>query len=457
MDAVLRTDLGRFEAILEEAARLSDRYLSGLDARTVSRPPISLPLLDLPDEGRGASDALDVFDARYFAELTASTGPRWFGYVVGGATPAAVAGDWLTAALDQDNGEGATVHLEIEAVHMLRQLLGLPADHSGLFVTGGTMANFAGLATGRQWLGRERGVDVAHEGLVAAGPVTVLSGCPHASIGKALAMLGLGRASLDEVPCLPGTEAVDPAALQSALRRLNGRPCIVVGNAGTVHATSFDDFEALGRLKREFGFWLHVDAAFGLFAACSPRYAHLVAGVAHADSITVDAHKWLNVPYDCGVIFTRHADLQRQVFRNAGAAYLGDPPDAVDFMNRTPESSRRLRALPVWFTLMAYGRSGYRDIVERDCEMAAALARRIEESTEFALLCPTTLNVVCFTLRGRPEAAPALLERLTADGRVFMTPTVYHGVPGIRAALCNWRTSDRDVAIAWDALRRCVP
>ncbi len=252
------------------------------------------------------------------------------------------------------------------------------------------------------------------------------------------------------------TEAVDPAALEHALDNGDQRPCIVIGNAGTVHSTSFDDFRELGRLRQKYGFWLHIDGAFGLFAACSPRYAHLVEGITAADSITVDAHKWLNVPYDCGTVFTRHAELQRQVFINANAAYLGEPSADFDYMNRTPETSRRLRALPVWFTFRAYGRAGYRDIVERDCAMAEALGERISASTLFQLLCPVTLNVVCFTLKGCPERALSLVERLAEDGQVFMTPTTYRGTPGIRVALCNWRTEANDIDIAWKALLRCA-
>jgi glutamate/tyrosine decarboxylase-like PLP-dependent enzyme len=452
----LHADLDGFSEVLGEAVRLSDRYLDTLSQRHVSRPPLFFPLLDLPEDGMGAAAALRSFEGRYFDGLTASTGSRSFGYVVGGATPAAVAGDWLTSALDQDNGEGVTVHLETEAARMLGQLLGVPEDYFGTFVTGATMANFTSLATGRQWHGRRRGVDVAQDGLVAMGGVRVLSGTPHVTISKAAAMLGLGRSCIAVIPCLPGTEAVDPAALEQALGNGDPRPRIVVGNAGTVHATSFDDFRELGRLKQKYGFWLHIDGAFGLLAACSPRYAHLVEGVSAADSITVDAHKWLNVPYDCGIVFTRHAELQRQVFINANAAYLGEPSSDFDYMNRTPESSRRLRALPVWFTLRAYGRAGYREIVERDCAMAEALGERISASTQFELLCPVTLNVVSFTPRGRPEQARSLVEKLTEDGQVFMTPTVYRGISGIRAALCNWRTEAGDIDLAWQALLRCV-
>jgi glutamate/tyrosine decarboxylase-like PLP-dependent enzyme len=452
----LEHDHSGFDAVLRAAVELARRYLGEVDSRPAGLSPTSHPLLHLPDEGRGGQKAIEAFAERYYDELTASAGPRSFGYVVGGATPAAVAGDWLTAAFDQDNGEGVTAHLETEAVHMLRQLFTLPEAQSGVLVTGATMANVAGLAAARQWLGRRRGVDVARDGVSALGVVRVLSGRPHGSIYKALAILGLGRDSVIEVPCLLGTEAVDPGALEALLREQSGQPCVVVGNAGTVNATSFDDLTALARLREKHGFWLHVDGAFGLFAACAPDYAHLVAGVETADSIAVDCHKWLNVPYDCGAVFTRHPQLQREVFVNANAAYLRDPSDVIDYMNRTPETSRRLRALPVWITLMAYGRAGYREIVERDCAAARTLAKRVEGSKNFRLLAPCTLNVACFALRDRPERTEEVLDRLTSDGTAFMTRTVYAGTPAIRAAFCNWRTTERDVERAWEALVRCV-
>jgi glutamate/tyrosine decarboxylase-like PLP-dependent enzyme len=288
-------------------------------------------------------------------------------------------------------------------------------------------------------LGERKGVSVADAGVGALGDVTVLSGAPHSSVFKALAILGIGRDRLRLVPTLPGREAVDVTALADALAATDG-PAIVVANAGTVNTVDFDDLVAIAALKDRFDFWLHTDGAFGAFAALSPRHEHLVAGLAQADSVCVDLHKWLNVPYDAAVQFTRRRDLQVAVFRNA-AAYLGLPADEPDFVHLTPESSRRLRALPAWFALTAYGRAGHRDIVERNVDAARRLGELLAAHPRIRLLAPVRLNVVCFTVADPQRVCDAV----AAGGDAFVTPTVLDGVPGIRAAFSNWRTTDADV------------
>ncbi|MFD8980977.1 pyridoxal phosphate-dependent decarboxylase family protein [Streptomyces sp. NPDC059564] len=457
MDRTLAADLACLPDLLDATRRAAAEALVTLDERPVvpapadAGPPAPEPL---PEHGDGTEAALDAFRTRWAPRFSASAGPRYLGFVTGGATPAALAGDWLTSAHDQNSNsafDGAGQHLERETTGWLRTLFGLSDAHTGTFVSGATLSNTVGLAIAREWLGERLGVSPAEDGVAALGPVRVLSGAPHSSIAKALSVLGLGRACLVRVPTLPGREAVDPAALGRALADAPG-PAVVVANAGTVNTVDFDDLTALAALKERHDFWLHTDAAFGAFAALSPAHAHLTAGLDASDSVCVDLHKWLNVPYDSAVQFTRRRDLQARVFANA-AAYLGPLGDEPDLVHLTPENSHRLRALAAWFTLRAYGRAGHREIVERDIDCARVLGAELERDPALRLLAPVRLNVVCFTLAAAPtpQRLAALREAVAAE--VFVTPTVYGGTPALRAAFSNWRTTHADVRRAAEALR----
>jgi glutamate/tyrosine decarboxylase-like PLP-dependent enzyme len=461
----LAADLDRFDQLLDAARARAVAALRGLPERPVAAPVPRAPgpYEPLPERGAGGAAALARFGERWEPGLSGSAGPRYLGFVTGGATPAAVAGDWLVGAYDQNvvaDGDSAASDLERETVGWLRELFGLGPEHAGAFVSGATMSNVTGLAVAREWLGERLGVRVADAGTGALGEVTVLSGAAHSSVAKALSLLGLGRGALRELPLIPGREAVDVDGLAAALAELGGRPAIVVANSGTVNTVDFDDLRAVAALRERYPFWLHVDAAFGAFAALSPAHAHLVAGLDAADSVCVDLHKWLNVPYDAAVQFTRRRDLQVRVFRNA-AAYLA-PPDGgdPDFVHLTPENSRRLRALPAWLTLAAYGRAGHRQVVERNVALARRFGERVESAAAggLRLLAPVRLNVVCFTLAAEPtrERVAALAAAVAAGGEVVVTPTVYGGTPGLRAAFSNWRTGPEDVDRAVAALVTAV-
>jgi glutamate/tyrosine decarboxylase-like PLP-dependent enzyme len=464
MFAKLAEDLAELPALLAETRAYAARILAGLDHRPAavvapaapSTPPdmaaspsTALPSAPLPESGAGLRAAMAAFATRWEPGFSGSAGPRYLGFVTGGSTPAALAGDWLTAALDQNANTAvgsSAAALEREAVSWLGSLFGL--DMPGAFVTGATMSNLVGLAVGREWLGSLRGVSVSTEGL--SEPVRVLSGTAHSSIGKSLSVLGIGRDRLVSVPTLPDREAVDVNALE---RELAIGPAIVVANAGTVNTVDFDDIRAIAALKSRYQFWLHVDAAFGGFAAATPTFAGLLDGWSEADSVCVDLHKWLNVPYDSAVQFTRRQDLQVRVFENV-SPYLGAPGAVPDYMHLTPETSRRLRALPAWFALAAYGRDGYREIVERNIACAREMGARLERSPRWKLLAPVRLNVVCFTLADDPSRVGAVLDELARTGEAFLTPTVYRGVPAIRAAFSNWRTTAADVDRICAALDR---
>lgn len=457
MHPVLADDLSRLPALLQIARDFAAKEVAGIVERPVARLDGRSEPAPLPLEGIGAEGALAGFAERWAPGFSGSAGPRYLGFVTGGATPAAVTGDWLTSVYDQNvsgGGDSSATALERETLGWLRELFGLGEEHSGAFVTGATVSNTVGLAVAREWLGEQLGIDVSRQGAAALGPVDVLSGSPHSSIGKALSVLGIGRDRLRTVPALPGNrEAVDVGALATALDALDGRPAIVVANAGTVNTVDFDDLRAVAALKQRYDFWLHVDAAFGGFAALSPSYAHLVDGLDAADSICVDLHKWLNVPYDAAVQFTRRQDLQVRVFHNA-SPYLGLPTGEPDFLHLTPENSRRLRALPAWFSLMAYGREGHREIVERNVALARTVGERIARAPELTLSAPVRLNVVCFTLTERPtwERVHALGRAIAASGEAFVTPTVYDGTHALRAAFSNWRTTEADVERVLDAV-----
>ena len=335
------TTAADYEHALTVAATLATAFLDDVDRRPVAAPAVPLPPFP---EGIGTDAALAWLRDHVEPGFSGSTGPRYFGFVTGGATPAAIAGDWLASAYNQnvshDVGSIAAT-LERATAARFAELFGLDPALHGHFVSGATAANLVALATARQTLHRRAGVDTATVGLHAAPPIRVVGGAPHSSITKVASVLGLGRAAVQPVGCLPGRTAVDPAALEAALAGSEA-PTIVVASAGEVNTGDFDDIAALADLCERYGAWLHVDGAFGLFAAFSREHRGRLAGVARADSVTVDLHKWLNMPYDGAIAYTRHPGPQRDVFR-ASAAYLGDTPDPLHFV---PENSRRFRALP---------------------------------------------------------------------------------------------------------------
>jgi glutamate/tyrosine decarboxylase-like PLP-dependent enzyme len=419
----------------------------------------------LPDNGIGAAAALAELLENGLEAHVRSSGPRFFHWVIGGTTPAALAADWLASLLDQMAGawdsSPLTARLEQVSIDWLRDLFELPEGWGGVLTTGATMANFTGLAAARQWWGEQHGADVRRDGLAGLPAIPVFSsGFIHVSARKALGMLGLGKDGV-RICAADETGRLDGAALERGLRELDGAPAIVIGNAGEVNAGHFDPIADMADLAEEHGAWLHVDGAFGLFARISPRVAVLADGVERAHSVIADGHKWLNVPYDCGFCFVREQDQLAATFNVAEAAYLPDLDlDRPQYGYMGPEMSRRARSLPVWATLAAYGRSGHRLIVERNLDHAQRLVRHIEGSDDLELIAEAPLNIVCF--RYRPPDWPEeeldqlnlrLGEAVLADGRVYVGTTLWAGRVAFRPAFVNWRTTDEDVDVLVEVLR----
>lgn len=451
MHKSIENDLDQLETLLTAVQAKAMDYLSTLAERPTSSNNQVSNMGELPEEGSGTLHALDLFSERFEPLMVASSGPRFWGFVTGGTTPAAIAGDWLTSIYDQNTqttkGHGdVSAIIEKETIHLLLALLQLPKDYLGGFVSGATMSNFTCLATARQWIGHQLGKDFAKDGVSETVPI--LSATPHSSSVKSLAMLGLGSKNIISIHTKSGDrEAMDIDHLESTIESLDGKPFILISSAGTVNTVDFDDFSAIAKLKERHPFWWHIDAAFGGFAACSPAHEHLLTDWENADSITLDGHKWLNVPYESGIflIKEKHQLLQVSSFQNSNAPYLGDPMANFNYLNLLPENSRRLKALPAWFTLTSYGRKGYQEIVENCISLAKQFGQAIEENVHCELLAPVRLNTVCFCLKNEAESI-SFLDKLNATGKVFMTPTVYKERKAIRAAFVNFRTTKEDIS-----------
>jgi glutamate/tyrosine decarboxylase-like PLP-dependent enzyme len=401
---------------------------------------------------------LDVVAREGQAAALASAGPRFFGFVIGGSLPVALAADWLTSAWDQNTGlyvAGPAVSvMEETAARWLVELYGLPPRSSVGFVTGGQMANFTCLAAARHEVLRRAGWDVEARGLIGAPAVHVVTHKDtHVTVFAALRLLGLG------VPPAEGRVASDDQGrmrtedLARVLEALPPGPAIVCAQAGNVNSGAFDRLDEAADLCARRGAWLHVDGAFGLWAAAVPSLCHLAAGIERADSWAVDAHKWLNVPYDCGIAISAHPEAHRASM-TASAAYLipsdGDARDGVDW---APEFSRRARGVPAYAALRALGRDGVIDLVERGCRMARRFAERLAGHDRIRILNEVVLNqvLVRFDAEDAADAAAgdartrAVVSAVQREGTCWMSGTDWHGVAAMRISVSNWSTTEGDV------------
>jgi glutamate/tyrosine decarboxylase-like PLP-dependent enzyme len=456
------------EPVLRAALEASLEVQRGLDAARVSAEAEAPALGPLPESGVGAARALAELVRRAEGRAVASAGPRYFHYVVGGVTGATLAADWFASALDQvassATGSPLAVDLEEAATRWLAELFGLdPGAWTGVCTTGATTASLVGLGAARQWWGERLGVDVGEEGLAGLPrPAVLTGGFAHASVIKSLSMLGIGRASCERLS-LDNRGTLDVDKLERRLASMGDQPAIVVATAGEVNSGRFDPLAAMADLCERYGAWLHVDAAFGLFARVAPEVADLAQGIERADSIAADAHKWLNVPYDSGFALVKQRALMAKTFRLV-AAYL--PPSTADGprprvpANLGPESSRRARALPIFAALLSEGRAGIRAMVEGHLRLADHLRNLVSGAPDLELVDDTRLNVVpfrfvpaCVRRRDLDELNQRLGERVLEDGRVFVGTTRYRSVVCLRPAIANWRTRAEDVELLVEVVR----
>jgi glutamate/tyrosine decarboxylase-like PLP-dependent enzyme len=444
--------------LLEDAARRAIAYLDGMAERRVAPDEAAIAALSalrrpLPAAPQPAGQTLRELDELGSPATLGMNGGRFFGFVIGAALPVSIASNWLTTAWDQNAALHASspgvAAFESVALDWLLDLLQLPATAGGAFVTGATMANFSALAAARHALLKREGWNVEADGLFGAPPLTVVIGEEaHPTLLKSLGMLGLGRKRVVRVP-------VDGQGRMHAecLPALHG-PTILCTQAGNVNTGAFDPFEPLVAAARAHGAWVHVDGAFGLWAAASPAHAHLVRGLGGADSWATDAHKWLNVPYDSGLALVRDAHALRAAMAIT-ADYLPTESEFRNPSDYTPELSRRARGVDVWAALRTLGRGGVAALVERCC----AHARRFAEELA-AMGCPVlnevVLNQVLVSF-GDADTTRRVIAALQREGTLWAGPTVWQGRTAMRLSVSSWATSDDDVTRSLAAIRRLIP
>jgi glutamate/tyrosine decarboxylase-like PLP-dependent enzyme len=442
--------------LLSLTAETAARYLEDLDGRSVapsSEALVGLAEFDEPmPEGPCEPECvLEMLDRVGSPATVGMAGRRFFGFVIGGSLPAALAANWLAGAWDQCPGlfvaSPAGTVLEEVALGWLLDVLKLPAGCGGSFVTGATVANFSALAAARRSVLARAGWEVDADGLFGAPPITVVVGEEaHPSLIKALGMLGLGRSRVVRVP-------VDGQGRMRAgeIPPLSG-PAIVCMQAGNVNSGAFDPAAEICARANAAGAWVHVDGAFGMWAAASPRYAHLVDGVAEADSWATDAHKWLNVPYDSGLAFVRDAAALTGAM-TLTAAYLpqGGHREPSQY---TPELSRRARGVEVWAALKSLGRSGLAGLIERTCAHASRFAEALRAGG-CEILNDIVLNQVLVSF-GNAERTLGVIERVQRDGTCWCGPTEWQGRTAMRISVSSWATREEDVERSVEAILRCA-
>jgi glutamate/tyrosine decarboxylase-like PLP-dependent enzyme len=441
--------------LMEDASQRAISYLEHLDSRGVAPLPeavANLAALDepLPEEPSEPARTLKLLDELCSPATMAMAGPRFFGFVIGGSFPVALAANWLAGAWDQNsalyNVTPATAKVEQIALRWLLDLFDLPRASEGAFVTGATMANFSALAAARHAVLQRAGWNVEADGLFGAPPITVVvSAEAHPTLMKSLGLLGLGRSRIVQVP-------VDSAGRMraDALPSLSG-PTIVCAQAGNVNTGAFDPIAEISEIAHQAGAWVHVDGAFGLWAMAVPSMAHLTAGIGEADSWATDFHKWLNVPYDSGLALVRDADALCAAMA-VTAEYLPTDSPLRNPSDFTPELSRRARGVEVWAVLHSLGRKGIVELVERTCRYARRFAEGLQ-SAGYQVLNDVVLNQVLVTF-GDAETTLRVISEIQTDGTCWCGGTVWQGQTAMRISISSWATTDEDVERCLKAMLR---
>jgi len=441
--------------ILNDSAQRAQAYLETINERKVAPDPAAVEKLKELDQplGDGPTDAHEVLamlDDYVSPATLATTGPRFFGFVIGGAYPVTVGANWLAAAWDQNTGlyepTPGTAYIEEIALKWLLDLFGLPQESGGAFVTGATVANLCGLAAGRHVVLERAGWDIEGDGLFDAPPVTVIiTDEAHPVLFKSLGLLGLGRNRVVRVP----TDD-QGRMLADQLPAISG-PTIVCLQAGNVNTGSFDPFDEVIGKVHEAGGWVHVDGAFGLWAAVSPPYQYLTVGMNQADSMATDAHKYLNVPYDSGLVLVRNPDALRAAM-GITAEYL---PTETAFRNPddyTPELSRRGRGIEIWTVLKYLGKNGLAKLVDVTCRHARRFAEGFSDAG-YEILNDVVLNQVLVSF-GEPEKTNQIIADIQEDGTCWMGGTEWQGRTAMRISVSSWATTDEDVELSLEAILR---
>jgi glutamate/tyrosine decarboxylase-like PLP-dependent enzyme len=452
------------QELLRRTAEMAIDYLRTLQDRPV-RPDATLEELrqtlggPLPEDGEAAGDVIETLVRRADPGIMASSGPRFFGFVIGGALPAAVAADWMTSAWDTNAGlyvlGPALSVVEETAAGWLLDLFGLPSSASVGFTTGCQMSNFVGLAAGRRAVLLQHGWDVERDGLQGAPEVTVVAGDEvHVTVPIALQMLGLGSSRLRRAAA-DDQGRMRPGALRDLLATIDG-PIIVSAQLGNVNTGAFDPIDEIADIVRERrDSWLHVDGAFGLWAATSPELRHHVRGLEKADSWATDAHKWLNVPYDSGIVIVRDPEAHRAAMMMQAGYLIPAPGDERDPADWVPEFSRRARGWAVYAALRSLGRGGVTDLVDRCCRLARRMADGLKGTNGVEILNEVALNQVLVRFGGDDALTRDVVRRVQEEGTCWLSGSTWHGHAVMRISVSNWSTTDDDADRSIDAILRC--